>query len=271
MAALLRRLSRIVWVFDLDDTLMRTALLYERMIIRAYHFITRHHLRDHAPTLAQFKQKQKEIDSDLRRRINPVTKEPYYYAMERFPLSLVETYEYFCAQERLKPLFEVSKGVDDIGYGVYLTVREYMKYVKPEARTLLPFLRGRGDVLVLLTKGDPRVQMKKIKALKRLGLLKYFPDHFIVRDKNREIFRKIKRRFRGFGAYISVGNEYPSDIEPAIGAGYFGIYIPISSADPWHQGKMDKIEEARDKDHSTRYDSLGEIRRKDNYNRSRLL
>ncbi len=254
-----------VWIFDLDDTLMRTAVLYTQKIVKAYHFMVRYHLRDHAPTLSQFRQKQLEIDSDLRRRINPVTQKPYYYAMERFPLSLQEAYEYFCQQANLKFSHEVSKNLEKIGYEVYLSAKRYQPYFKPEIRTLLPFLKKQGDILVLLTKGDRWVQMKKIKALRTLGLLRYFSAYYVVRDKNRDIFRRIRRRFRRATSFFSVGNEYPSDIEPAIGAGFFGIYIPITSAAVWHKGKMEKIEEDRDKENSNRYDNLLEIKRKYGY------
>lgn len=257
-------MAGLVWVFDLDDTLMRTAELYARKIRKAYYFMCKHHLREHAPTLAQFRQKQLEIDSDLRRRINPVTKKPYYYAMERFPLSLVETYEYFCQQARLKFSHEVADGVKVIGYEVYLPVERYKRQFKREILTLLPFLKEQGDTLVLLTKGDRRVQIRKIQALRELGLLKYFSAYYIVYDKTRECFRKIKRnpRFRSKEGFVSVGNEYPSDIEPAIGAGYFGVYLLVASAAVWHKGKLEKIEDARDKKHSNMYRSLTEIVRK---------
>lgn len=276
MTSVLKKLfpGRCVWIFDLDDTLMRTAELYTRKIKKAYYYMRKYHLREHAPTLAQFMQKQLEIDSDLRRRINPVTKKPYYYAMERFPLSLVETYEYFCQESKLKFSHEVADGVKAIGFEVYMSVKAYKKQFKPEVWEVLPFLKKQGDVLVLLTKGDKRVQMKKIRAMKKLGLLKYFSAYYIVYDKNRETFRGIKRRFSRSSrrtAFVSVGNEYPSDIEPAIGAGCFGIYIPIATAAAWHKGKMEKIEESRDKQHSNRYHSLIELIPKYPYIRRQTL
>jgi putative hydrolase of the HAD superfamily len=261
----------VVWVFDLDDTLMRTTELYARKIKKAYYFICRHHLREHAPTLSQFQQKQREIDSDLRRRINPITKKPYFYAMERFPLSLVETYEYFCQQANLKFCHEVADELKRIGNEVYLSAKQYRKKFKPEIGNLLPFLKNKGDVLVLLTKGDRRVQIRKIRALRQLGLLRCFTAYYIVRDKNREIFRRIRRRFKTATAFFSVGNEYPSDIEPAIKAGFFGVYIPIAEAAVWEKGKLEKIEEDRDKENSNRYDNLLEIKRKYDYLRRETM
>lgn len=252
-----------VWFFDLDDTLMNTAEVYLEQIEKAAKLMIKY-LGDQAPTLAQVKQKHLEIDSALRTKINPVTRKPYYYSMERFPLSLVETYRYFCKELSLESSYMVERELFKIGEKVFLTIKEYQKKIKKEAYSLLEFLDSRSDILILLTKGDRRIQRKKFKALEREGLLKYFTKFRVVKDKNQTVFRKLKKGFSGKKFY-SVGNEYRSDIEPAIKEGCFGVYIPVSSAAVWDKGKLEKIEEDRDKANSVRYGNLLEIKQKYDY------
>lgn len=251
------------WFFDLDDTLMNTAEVYFEQIDKAAKLMIKY-LGDQAPSLAQIKQKHLEIDSALRTKINPVTKKPYYYSMERFPLSLVETYRHFCKELNLESSYMVERELFDIGEKVFLTIKEYQKKIKREAYSVLPFLNGRGDILILITKGDRRIQRKKLKALGREGLLKYFDKCRIVKDKNQTVFRKLKRGLSGKKFY-SVGNEYRSDIEPAIKEGCFGVYVPVSSAAVWDRGKLEKIEEDRDKANSVKYGNLLEIKQKYDY------
>lgn len=254
-----------VWVFDLDDTLMNTAEIYQFVLDKACKFIGKH-FGDRSPTISQLKQKQLEIDSALRTKINPVTREPYLYTMERFPLSLVETYKHFCKELNLESSHMVERELYEVGMKVYLSVKQYRKKIKKEAKIVIPFLRAQGDILVLLTKGDKRIQGRKLKALAKDGLLKYFGRHKkVVRDKNQGVFRRIKKKFSNKKRFFTVGNEYRSDIEPALREGYFGIYIPVTIAAVWDKGKLEKIEEDRDKRNSNRYSNLLEIRDKYRY------
>jgi len=253
-----------VWFFDLDDTWMDTAEIYVKQIKKAFLFLKKQ-LRDQSPTEFQFMEKQREIDSALRFAINPVTREPYYYSMKRFPLSLVKTYEFFCKQTKLDPSYEVQQEFEKIGMGVYLSVEEYRKKIKREVKELLVFLKERGDTVVLVTKGAKIPQRKKIKALRRAGLMKHVSFYRIVKDKSAKTFRDLKRRLTVKSKkrrFYSVGNEYSSDIETAIEAGCFGIWIPAKSASFWEKGKLGKIEEARNKERSNRYRNLLEIKEK---------
>ncbi len=250
-------------VFDLDDTLMDTAVVYFKAIDEACRYMMSNAVfGDQSPTLAKLKQKQLEIDAALRTKIDPNTKKPYYYSRDRFPLSLVNTYKYFCKELGIETDHMVEKKLFKIGESVYLKVGEYAKYFKPEAAKVLSFLYEKGNILMLLTKGDRSVQSRKIRAMERLGLKKFFTKIRVVKDKNQGIFRKL-RKGHSDKLLFSVGNEYPSDIEPAIKEGFFGVYIPSLAV--WEKGKMEKIEEMRDKCHSNRYDDLLEIKRKYEY------
>lgn len=256
-----------VWVFDLDDTLMKTADTYVKIIEKACRYMLRH-LKIGSVTLSQLKQKRLEIDSDLRKKINPVTGEAYHYSRERFPLSFVETYKYFCKQQGTESEHMVERKLYDIGSNVCLTVEQYMRKIKEEVWVLLPFLKEKGDILLLLTKGDRGVQKRKLKALTRLGLMKYFSRikgiDMIVPDKNQRIFKERKKMFPG-RIFFSVGNEFNSDILPAIKEGFFGIYIPASNASPWDKGKLKEIEKNRDKKRTRKFSNLLKIKERYEY------
>lgn len=256
-----------VWVFDLDDTLMETSPIYIGVAKKAFRHITRCLKKQlgYIPfTASQLRNKHLEIDSGLRTKINPLTKKPYHYSMQRFPLSFVETYRFFCRESGIEPETVIEQELFEIGFGIRLTIEEYEKLIKRETKKILLFLQKQGDVMMLLTKGDKRIQSKKLRAFERRGLLKFFARIRTVSDKNQRVFRAFKKGFEG-KRFFSVGNEYRADIEPAVKVGYFGIYIPSSHVVPWEKGKLKRIEKERDKANTNKYGNLLEIKEKYEY------
>jgi len=235
---------------------MDTGFLYLEKIEKAC-ILIKNTLKSKPLTLGCIEQEQKNIDSSLRRKINKSTGKRWCYAMERFPISLIMTYHFFCKELKVKPIKSVEKELYKLGMEVYLTVEEYRKHMKPEFKKLVKFLHSQNDCLILLTKGDKRIQNRKIKAMEKEGILKYFCSWYVVDDKNIAIFHRLARTHSGRNPY-SIGNEYRSDIEPAIKAGFFGIYIPYLV---WDKGNLKNVEKKRDKKKSRRYWNLMDIRK----------
>jgi FMN phosphatase YigB (HAD superfamily) len=224
-----------LFVFDLDDTLINNVHDYADPILNACRLIIEV-LGAKAPHVSQIIAMEQEIDTRRVREINPSTGEPYLFSMERFPTSLVEVYREICKQAKVAPKEAVEVELYLIGHRAFDENR-YVKNIKPNALSVLDFLLEKKDSLVLCTKGDPRVQEKKIKALKQAGI-----DHFstmrVVNEKTPEVFRGFLAGF-GQDEFYSVGNSYSSDIVPALSAGFTGIYIPVET---WETiGQMDSI------------------------------
>ena len=94
--------------------------------------------------------------------------------------------------------------------------------VKGAAETL-DFINTKGDIQILITKGEPLVQKSKIV---HLDLARWFGNEiYVVEAKTKEIFEEYLSRFPHCPLF-SIGNSYNSDIVPALEAGVKAIYIP---------------------------------------------
>jgi len=254
-------LPKRVWVFDLDGTLMDTTDLYNRPIEKASVLIIEA-LGDKSPSLQEIKIRQNKIDCGLLRAINPLTKRPYLYAKQRFPTSFVETYKELSRELGVNTNCAIERRLYSIGLETY-DKKQYMRKIKPCTLPLAKFLHHKGDVLLILTKGDRRIQGDKRRVLEKMGIMKYFKEFIIAPDKKDQAFKEIMRCYRG-DRYYSIGDTYKADIVPAIKAGYFGIYIP-SHLNWLEFRKLGRIEKLRSKQHSNHYSSLIEIKEKYNH------
>ncbi len=212
-------------IFDLDDTLYWNTddysypiLKFEKLLLDA--------LGHRAPYIEEIQKSFGQIDKDRVNKINPITNLPYGYSMERFPGSMVECYRQICQQQEIPFNMETAETITQIGYEAFsLDLYKKKGLVKGAAETLT-YLKERGDLLILLTKGDKRVQEQKISALK---LKNWFDKIFIVPSKTKETFREISAGIRNTTVVWSVGNSFTSDIQPALEAGVKGIYIPYET------------------------------------------
>jgi FMN phosphatase YigB (HAD superfamily) len=246
-----------VWVFDLDGTLMNSDF-YKKPAEEAYAEIMRA-LGDKSPSFAEIKSRHNDFDKAMIYVKNPSTGKLYLYSKQRFPTSLVKFYEMLCKEAGAETDFSLMRKLYNIGLKAFKEER-YIRKIKAQAFTVAKFLKGKGDTLLVLTKGDKRVQGDKRRALKKAGLLKYFDDFIIAPDSKYGFFKLIRSRYKG-DAYYSIGDTYADDILPAIKAGYFGVYIPFSLN--WKEiGKFKRIERRRSKKNSNRYDNLVEIAEK---------
>ena len=243
-----------VWVFDLDGTMMKTDF-YVKPTEEACVEIKRA-LGDRSPTLAEIKRRHAVLDKQMIYMKNPDTGRLYYYTKPRFPTSLCKTYEILCKEAGIELNVQVIRRLYGIGLQAFRQDR-YIRKIKPEAFLVAKFLKERGDTLLIVTKGDKKIQGDKIKALKKAGLLKYFEFVFIPIDSKYSDFKLIKSRFKGVG-YYSIGDTYADDIIPAIKAGYRGIWIPYEFN--WKEmGKVKQINRRRSKRKSKRFGNLMEI------------
>lgn len=232
-----------LFVFDLDDTLIDNVHDYTEPILDSIKIIIQA-LGSKAPHVTKLITIEHEIDARRVHEINPETGKEFLYCMERFPGSQVETYREICQQIGVDPNPAVEAELYQTGMQAFDESR-YRRNIKPGAKVVLDFLHDQGDTLVLLSKGDPRVQEKKLVALRQAGL-NCFTKVLVVDTKTPEMFREIRDEFAGLSP-ISVGNSYDSDIIPALEVGYFGIYIPVET---WEViGKMEEIAAKVDKSH----------------------
>ena len=121
----------------------------------------------------------------------------------------------------------------------------------PDALQTLNFLQSKEDLILLLTKGDKRVQGLKLSAL---DAGKRFIRVRVVEDKNPDVFRETARGFEDYRLF-SVGDSYNGDISPAIEVGYRGVWIPRETWDT-----VGKIREIRARVDGTRCVELCSLR-----------
>lgn len=248
-----------VFTFDLDDTLLDNCHDYADPILDACKLIIKA-LGSRAPHVSVIMAMEEEIDKRRVREINPATGKLFLFSMERFPGSLVETYREICKRAKIVIEPRIEKELYEIGLTAFDESR-YLKNIKSDALSTLDFLASMGDVLTLCSRGDTRVQDKKMAALKKAGI-----DHFklirIVNDKNPEVFIEILMSSGwsyGYQKY-SVGNSYDSDIVSALSVGFKGIYIPVET---WEtMGKVEEINARVDRNRCFIFESLKQIQEK---------
>ncbi len=217
-----------VFVFDLDDTLIDNMHDYADPLLDSCRLIIKT-LGNKAPHVSKIMAMEQEIDKRRVSEINPDTGKPFLYSMERFPTSLVETYRQICERVGVSVTETVENQLYIIGMNAFDEAR-YIQNINPNALQILDFLHNQGDTLILCTKGDVRVQTKKVNAFQAIGIT-HFTKIYIVEDKTTDTFDDIKKEFGRLGALYSVGNSYSSDITPAFSVGFKGILISVETWD----------------------------------------
>lgn len=222
------------WVFDLDDTLMSNVHDYAHPILDACGLII-DTLGDAAPHVSAIIALEQEVDQKRVKEIDPVTQKPYGYSMDRFPGSLVEVYRQICKRAGKTSIQDVEAQLVRIGYKAFDPAR-YGKNLYPDTLATLNNLQAKGDQILLLTKGDKRVQNKKLSVL---DAGKRFARVEVVENKTPGVFTGMVKGFEDYRLF-SVGNSYESDIQPALEAGYHhGVWTPVET---WEViGQLDKI------------------------------
>jgi putative hydrolase of the HAD superfamily len=198
-----------VWraiVFDGDDTLWRTEQLYDDA-------------RRQARGLVEGAGLDGALWEQLERQIDVENVEVRGLGLDRFPASCADAYEKICliAGERVDSALR-----SDI-YEAARSVFQREAPLVPEARETLAALAGHGLKLLLLTRGDPALQRRRIE---QSGLVDLFDAIEIVERKTPETITTLIESV-GVQARdaLSVGNSVRSDVLPSLAAGVRPIWI----------------------------------------------
>ena len=240
------------WIFDLDDTLTPNVHDYADSILDSCRLIIKI-LGAKAPHVFAIVELEREIDCQRVDEVNPVTGKVFGYTMERFPGSLVEVYRTICKRAEAMPTDSVEQELYKIGLQAFDPNR-YAGNVFPDTTSTLDFLRLRGDEILLLTKGDQKIQELKLSALDAEN--RFYRVKIVESRKTPEVFRKMAESLEGYQLF-SVGNDYEKDIVPALEAGYRGVWIPLET---WEViGRLDEIRVKVDQSRCVELRSLREL------------
>jgi putative hydrolase of the HAD superfamily len=141
------------------------------------------------------------------------------YAPAEFVRSVVIAYRRLCRAEGRAPQPRVAAEVEAIARRV---VDQPMILLEGVADTLARLHRQYR--LILLTKGDAEVQLRKVE---RSGLASYFEAVHVVPEKGQGVLEELLERY-GLDPERTwmVGNSPRSDINPAVAAGIGAVHIP---------------------------------------------
>jgi putative hydrolase of the HAD superfamily len=210
-------------LFDLDDTLV---------FCNKYFIMTINRFADQMETWfslygisrKEFKQKQLEIDL--------AGVHIHGFQVERFPQSLIETYEYFSKQTGRSTQKNEMDKLLEIGRSVYDQAVEPYPYMMET----LQVLNDEGHELYLYTGGDASVQHKKVQ---QVGLEQFFGKRiFVTEHKTRSFLDSIMKvqKFDRNKTWM-IGNSARTDVVPALEVGIHSIYIPADQE--WEYNVVD--------------------------------
>lgn len=214
-----------VFIFDLDDTLMWDHYTYYLTEIEFLKWLVAVFNR-RVPSVLHTSALQEKISRQLLTETNPDTGKTFGFSRNRFPESLARTYRVLCEEGWGNFFPHLAERAQQIGWGAVALENYRRQGLVPGAEKVLNFLQRQAELkLVLLTKGDPLIQNRKINALR---LSRWFSEIRIVEEKNQELFAGCLRQYAN-GAVLSVGNSFSSDIGPALHAGCSAIFIPCAT------------------------------------------
>jgi putative hydrolase of the HAD superfamily len=190
-------------IFDADDTLWENNVLFERTIDDFIDWI------DH-PSLDPVAVRTILIDIE---RANATA---HGYGSKVFLRSLHDCFERLAE----RPVSEADAA--EIGALAHRLSHHEMELI-PDVALTLDALAVRHDVL-LLTKGDPVEQQRKIDAS---GLAHHFRRAVIVPEKEPAVYAELARAERlEPAATWMIGNSIKSDVNPALAVGMGAVFIP---------------------------------------------
>jgi putative hydrolase of the HAD superfamily len=204
-------------VFDGDDTLWRTEPLYDSARARARRVVE-------AAGLDGGRWEERERQRDLE------TIAVLGYSIVRFPRSCLEAYEELCAESGAQPDLEIASAVAAAAETAFTESAPLV----PHARETLQALHSKGLRLILLTKGEPGLQRRRVE---QSGLAPMFDVIEIVDVKTPDTFAAVVAKI-GVDAEeaLSVGNSVPSDVLPSLAAGLRPVWI---DAHVWEYERTD--------------------------------
>ncbi|HEX7057481.1 MAG TPA: HAD family hydrolase, partial [Bacilli bacterium] len=143
-------MNRQTILFDLDDTLIYCNK-YFMAVIERFAVMMSGWFAGYGFTPKDFKRTQKRLDL--------AGVKAHGFVKERFPQSLVETYDYYSARAGRKKSGEEARRLFELGLSVYEQNIEFY----PHMEQTLTALQANGHDLILYTGGDENVQRAKVK------------------------------------------------------------------------------------------------------------
>jgi len=205
-------------IFDLDDTLIHTRMLYNIAYMNAGKALI-DAVGTYAPLGSDMIKRVETINAKLQSVMN--------YSAERFPLSWVLLYREICSEYNL-PVYE--EAVESIRYEASSFQRGPFEVIDG-VNNVVSTLDQRPDVdMMILTAGDFPLQRKKVNEAQ---LSTYFTEgvNFMIADSTKDaildaLVKRNKDNHPLVGKVIMVGDSLYSDIRPAKKAGAMTIRIP---------------------------------------------
>jgi putative hydrolase of the HAD superfamily len=193
-------------LFDFDDTLVETTIYFDRA----------------KDSFARLMKDLDLADADLLNVVNQYDIAEVEacggFHKECFPRALGAAYREYARRRRRPVDAGVARAVEEMGREVF----RHRPDPLPGARDLLRGLAGR-FALVLVTRGDPRLQTRRLEAS---GLAGWFAGVHVLMVKDEAAYRTIALEHAlSPAASWMVGNSMRADINPALRAGFRCIYV----------------------------------------------
>jgi putative hydrolase of the HAD superfamily len=197
-------------ILDLDDTLIHCNKYFKESKNK-FAFVMRKWFKN----LSKEELMRKKIEIDIR------NVEEHGLHSINYPVSLVETYLYFCKKYKKKLDNKKMEQIRQIGQSVF----ERKVEAFPHTFDVLHKLQNDGHRLCLFTGGDVANQLRKIN---QLNLEPFFTDGvFIFEKKDKQALKKVLYELKADKKSTwMIGNSMRTDIIPAIELGINAIHIP---------------------------------------------
>jgi len=218
------------FIFDYDDTLAWNQHDYSYAQIEFLKWVIFEKLWPKAPDLQSIINMEVDIDNK--------NVETMGFSMERFPTSFQQSYKSICKEKNIEYNEEDLKKAYEIGMLAFDEKRWEELGLVDGAEETLDYLVEKKDELILLTKGDPKAQEKKLRIN---NCAKWFGEKIYIKpQKDAGVINDIVGS-RDKTKVWHVGNSARSDIPPALEAGIKMIYIPCET---WaYERKHEKVQE----------------------------
>lgn len=155
------------------------------------------------------------------------------FAKDRFPKSLVETYQTLCKARKVPQDAYLRWKIEGLAWQAVHMPSEVMPGVLPTLKKL----KGLGHPMFIVTKGDDVIQRKKVE---HSGFGHLIDQVFVFPDKTpKEIAMALEATGHAASASWFVGNSKKSDINPSLKLGMRAAYIPY---DTWAFEEEDLLE-----------------------------
>jgi putative hydrolase of the HAD superfamily len=195
-------------IFDLDDTLIHTGIIYEKFAKKFVLSLVQD-IKFNKLTVPEIIELQTNIDIDMIKK--------YGFKTERFPLSFAETYKFICGKYGYCFEKKLANKYIQIGNCIFETVPEIID----GTLETLKELKRRSYELIIYTLGEKKLQEFKILKNK---LNEYVDDYFIVEHKNKETLLKICGEVAPAECAIA-GDSLKGEVAPGVELGLKTFYI----------------------------------------------